>query len=194
MPFSKDIVNIIDTKITADFKRAAFQPSRVCGLLEVNHNKVNGQLISAPIFGNSRVVYDDRYNFQTYHRITGDKQYSKSEFSTGRGESMLIERVPMCMVVIAQRSKLQLTSEQLEQAIVKHLVYRLDPTELTTLHLKNCDVMVQSTDFNSYNVFNQEYTGVDTFLIDNLIYFKINYTIESTFGKGCFNTNTIDCG
>jgi len=137
-------------------------------------------------------VIDDTVPIQIYHKVLAKRyelnvQGQKSEY--GDRNKYVKETVLVKMVVFGKFSALNVTNEQLEAIITTNFpdnISKGDNSLADSLNLDSLTYAMQSTNFLSKSVWQEEYTGYEFKLAPEDIFFSINYTINSTWRKGCF--------
>lgn len=113
----------------------------------------------------------DKRHVVLYHRLAdiSFQEDAGASFGAGRGYS---EAADVSIIVFGKRERI--SQYQMEQIVRKAIAAREDCT------------LVRS-DFNSLQVFANEYQGVTYFLTPGYFLFKINYRITSTYNARCAN-------
>jgi len=125
---------------------------------------------------------DDDFKIITYHRVLSLKPSSvpNSGYGDSRGKNK--NTVSMSFVLFADRELVAVTADVLALQIQGVL-----PEMLTVENFSSTLINLNDIVLNEKQVFDEEYKNVTYFIGPEHIFLKINYTIESTFQKGCFN-------
>lgn len=125
------------------------------------------------------VGLDDVESIIIYHKLLSITCQTKP----GRGMADdLVNIYRCCMIVYMSREKMDMIPDEvflLIQASTPDMI-RLEPYRTIVIKFQNVDLDDQS-------VFEREYKGTDFRLPANHNIFQINYNIESTFSRICFN-------
>ena len=93
----------------------------------------------------------------------------------------------MAMIAMGTRALIRLTPEELEAAIAASMPSVLTPATRKTLKLDSCTITPTSSVLDAVDVYLQE-TKSDKFeLQPNSLMIRINYSIESTYDRLCFD-------
>lgn len=125
---------------------------------------------------------DDDYNAISYHRILALRPTTVTSSGYGDSRGKTKNAVSMCMVLFAKHDCVNMPSEVLALQIQGVL-----PEQLTIPNFSSTLINLNDIVLNEKQVFDEEYKNVTYFIGPEHILLKINYTIESTFQKGCFN-------
>ena len=124
---------------------------------------------------------DDVSSMRIYHRNTGITTAIATGKGFGDAGNDLINTYQMSMVVFSDQQKVKKFPDELFlylQANIPEFI-KLEP-------YKTIAIKIGSVILDSKTVFDKEYAGTDFKLPAEKNLFQINYTIESTFKKGCF--------
>ena len=200
MPFLNQQIEAVNQELRKSaLKDARFQSGRIVSIAnEVTRQDEAGKQTTFPCVMNkdyeaTDITVDDNYPIQIYHKILA-KKYAlnniagqKSEF--GDRNKYVVENVLVKMVVYGKFSKLKVTKEELEAIITTNFPDNMDAANnslLNGLNLDSVTYAMQSSNFLSKMVWNEEYTGNEFRLAPEDIFFSITYQIQSTWRKGCF--------
>jgi hypothetical protein len=128
------------------------------------------------------VGIDDAYPVRIYHRLLSVTSSIRSGTGMGRSEGDQANTYQVTMVVFLQQHLAKLYPDQLLLYIQSNFPERVDMQPY-----KSVVVRFLNAQLNSGQVWQEEYSGgTDYRLKSNQFLFKINYSIETTFSKGCF--------
>lgn len=113
----------------------------------------------------------DKHDVTLYHRL-GNISFQENRNGSFGNAVGYLETDDMTLLVFGKRDKI--SSYRMEQ-IARKVIAKT----------KNCTLV--TSDFNSLQVFANEYMGVTYFLTPAYFLFKINYRITSTYNPGCAN-------
>lgn len=160
----------------------------ISGILTAG-SEVNGiaELVSKdestiPQIDGKFVGVDDKYPIRIYHRL--NSLSTKLVPKTGYGESAgdLSNTYTISMVVFLQHARAKLYPDELVLFIQANF-----PDRLKMEPYKNIILSFTEAQLDSQSNWTQEYrSGTDYRLKSDQFLFKINYSIETTFSKGCF--------
>lgn len=193
MPYSSEIVNMIDAAILETaLTDARFDSRQFAGLTQQAVFRMGDKVIILPAtittMGEmAQVTPDDNYNIQTYHRIVSNV-YGELDASEQYGDNNNAQasRMECIMTVIGFTKKLNLTVDQIEALFVAGFPNMVPKAFVQSLQMNRITVQILSSNFNSYEIFNNEFRGESYFLKPESVMFQIRYRVESIFTKGCF--------
>lgn len=195
MPFLKQQIQIINDALKAgELQDKRFQGGLFADIATDCHRKTEeGRIETFPAymdinFEAREIVPNDTYPIMIYHKILNKTALAVPASNYGSNQNNRAERVEVKMVIVGKYSQLKLTPEQLDGLIVSSLPDSITPAKLAYYgaNLDRMSVTYQSTNFNSLQVFNEEFRGFDFFLAPENILFSIRYQIESGYRKDCF--------
>lgn len=128
------------------------------------------------------VGIDDTYPVRIYHRVIS--MTSKVDPKGGYGNSAgdIINTYSVVMVVFLQHER----SGKYPDELILHIQSNM-PDMIRLIPYKNIRVIFTGAGLDSQSNWAQEYrTGDNYRLKSDQFLFKINYSIETTFSKGCF--------
>jgi hypothetical protein len=138
--------------------------------------------VTIPVIGEKYVGIDDVYPVRIYHRLNSMTSAIKTGTGTGRSAGDQANTYQLSMVVFLDKPKAKLYPDEF-------LLYAQanTPERLTVEQYKSVTTTFGSAVFDSLLVYRQEYISSDTYrLKEDQFFLKINYSIETTFSKGCF--------
>lgn len=124
---------------------------------------------------------DDDFDILLYHKCNGITVRSAA-VSYG-DENFIVNTARMSMIVFGRRDTLRMRSD--EAAVYMQSVI---PDKATTPVYMATNITVTDIVLATQQVFNGEFSGFDFFVKPEQFLFRLNYNIESTFSKACFNT------
>lgn len=128
------------------------------------------------------VGIDDIHPAIIYHRLNSMTSTIKQNTGYGRSAGDQANTYGMSMVVFLDRNKTGLYPDELLLLIQSNFPERLKLSPYVSVVTTFGSVQLKSSE-----VYSQEYTS-DTYRLKSGQYlFKINYTIETVFSKGCFD-------
>lgn len=134
---------------------------------------------------------DDDYSLIIYHRvnsITVGKAANIRPFGDDRPADANVAR--MSLVVFGRRDVLQLSSDALAILLQAAMPDAASDALRKELQFVAANINVSDINLNDLQVFREEYQGIEFFLKPEQFLFKVNYTVESAFLKGCFKKCT----
>jgi hypothetical protein len=138
--------------------------------------------VTIPVINDRYVGIDDIYPVRIYHRLNSLTSGIKTGTGTGRSVGDNVNTYQISMVVFLDQPKACMYPDELLLFAQANT-----PERLTIEPFKSVVIAFGSTVFDSLSVYRQEYVASDTYrLKENQFFFKINYSIETTFSKGCF--------
>ena len=129
------------------------------------------------------ISIDDTYPIVVYHRVLTSSYTLLTGAQFGSGNPTVRQLNTVKMVVYGKYGALKLTREALEALIVTNFPDNINPPPF---QLSQMLVQFTGSNYNSRQLWNEEYQGVDFRLSAEDIFFSINYTMQSIFKKGCF--------
>jgi hypothetical protein len=140
--------------------------------------------VTIPVIGEKYVGIDDVYPVRIYHRLNSMTSTIKPGTGTGRAVGDQANTYQMSMVVFLDKPKANLYPDE----FLLH-AQAMMPERLSVNPFKSVVITFSSVVFDSLLVYRQEYISSNTYrLKEDQFFFKINYSIETTFSKGCFKT------
>lgn len=140
--------------------------------------------VTIPVISERYVGIDDVYPVRIYHRLNSMTSSIKAGTGTGRSVGDQVNLFQLSMVIFLDKPKSKLYPDE----FLLH-VQANTPERLTIVPYKSVLTNFGSAVFDSLLVYRQEYVSSDTYkLKEDQFFFKINYSIETTFSKGCFKT------
>lgn len=180
------ISKIIDS-INEDLKKF-FEEAKIFGLAQsiIRKQGAEIELIPALVNYGGEAIYvgfDDVYPLMIYHKMNSMIS-SLSDKNRGYGDAGAdqVNTYQNSMIVYMDRKKLKKLPDEIYMKIQGGFPERLKIDPFKTVTIKFSNVIL-----NSQQVFASEYQGNSYSLSPEKNLFAINYTIESTFSKGCFD-------
>lgn len=138
--------------------------------------------VTIPVIGEKYVGIDDVYPVRIYHRLNSMTSSIKAGTGMGRSVGDQVNVYQLSMVVFLDKPKSNLYPDEFLLYAQAHT-----PERLILNPYKSVVITFGSVVFDSLLVYRQEYISSDTYrLKEDQFFFKINYSIETTFSKGCF--------
>lgn len=206
MPYLKQLITIVNQQLRATtLKEKRFDAGRYEVIaVDVTRKNADGVLETFPGVMNDSyeaeaVIVDDTYPIVIYHKIL-NKRYELNNIAGQRSEfgdrnKYVKETVTVKMVVYGKWSALKITKEELEAIISNGFPDNMDNQGnvlLKKLGLDNVTYNMQSSNFLSKQLWDEEYKGTEYRLAPEDIFFSTTYTIQSTWRKGCFQLCNCD--
>ena len=136
--------------------------------------------VTQPVIDEKYAGADDKYPLVAYHKLGS----LTSRFQEGFGRVHdQINTYSNGLIVFLNKTKCKLYPDELLLYIQANIpeTIAMDPYSLIR-------VVINNTQLDSETVYAQEYTKAKFELKANQYLFRINYTVETTFKKGCFKT------
>jgi len=128
------------------------------------------------------VGIDDTYPVRVYHRILSCSTKLVPGSAYGESAGDISNTYSIVMVIFLQHERAKLYPDELLLFIQSQF-----PDRLTEKPYKNIKVVFSGAQLDSQTTWTQEYGGgTDYKLKSDQFLFKINYSIETIFSKGCF--------
>lgn len=138
--------------------------------------------VTIPVVNERYVGIDDVYPVRIYHRLNSMSSTIKQGTGYGRDNGDHVNTYQLSIVVFLDHPKARLYPD--EFLLVTQANF---PERLSLDPYKSIVTNFSSVVFDSQLVYRQEYVASDTYrLKEDQFFFKINYSIETTFSKGCF--------
>jgi hypothetical protein len=138
--------------------------------------------VTIPVINERYVGIDDIYPIRIYHRLNSMTSAIKAGTGIGRSLGDLANTYQLSMVVFLDRSKSSMYPDEFLLFAQANF-----PERLSLEPYKTVVPTFVSAALDSMQVYKQEYVASDTYrLKEDQFFFKINYSIETTFSKGCF--------
>lgn len=189
MPYIKEIVDHINAAFRTGLTSKPFQKGKFEGIAELllivsdDGNKTVPCIVDN--HGNSdEVSIDDTYPFRLYHRINTITNEDDGQMGD---DIQMKESANMIMIVFGDRRAFNFRPEQLSSMINTYMPLTLTVAQTTSLNLHTVAIQVSTTNLDSVQVFNQEYTGEVRYnLAPQYFLMSIPYVITTTYNKSCF--------
>jgi hypothetical protein len=138
--------------------------------------------VTIPVINECYVGIDDIYPVRIYHRLNSMNSSIKAKTGYGREAGDYVNTYQLSMAVFLDRPKSRMYPD--EFLLVTQANF---PERLSLEPYSSIVTNFGSAVFDSQLVYRQEYINSDTYrLKEDQFFFKINYSIETTFSKGCF--------
>lgn len=150
------------------------------------------QVIPGIVRNEGEIIYpgpDDIEDIIIYHKATAlATALSQTVKGTGDDPNASVNAYGMSMIVYLDRKKTKLTPDELFLYIQARIPYQvnIDPYVQVLFRINNVIL-------NGQQVYDSEFKGTENRLPANHSMLQINYTIESTFHKRCFEKCPEDC-
>lgn len=135
---------------------------------------------SMPVIDEKHAGIDDKLPMVAYHKL--GTITSRQVEGMGRLQDQL-NIYQNSMVVFVNRKQCQLYPDELLLHIQANI-----PEEVKMQPYSSLLINITNTQLDSEAVYNQEYEDSDYRLKTEQYLFRINYTVETIFKKGCFKT------
>lgn len=138
--------------------------------------------VTIPVINDRYVGIDDVYPIRIYHRLNSMTSAIKQGTGMGRSAGDQANTYQLSMVVFLDNPKSNLYPDEFLLFAQANT-----PERLSIEPYKSVVTTFGSAVFDSLLVYRQEYVTSETYrLKEDQFFFKINYSIETTFSKGCF--------
>lgn len=182
MPQVNAIVSLFNDKLKAGaFSGHVFQQGKFYGLatpylIKEDGKEVGMEIAVVGLDGETKdVSIDDTYPFQMYHRI----------LSVGYVSGTSTTNYNMVAVVYADKKRLRKHESDLSFMIKSEMEKRFSPSDLGASGISAVAAYFSSANFDSNQVFNQEYKANGFIQDPEKIYFAMNYTLSVDASAGC---------
>jgi hypothetical protein len=180
-----DIVDEINTALQVQFAAKRFQKGSFDGIGELL--TIDGERFPCLVDNSgttTKLIIDDVKPFQVYHRhIRTEFKNSEQDF----GDRISITGTSnMLMIVIGDRSRLQLTLEDIISGVAAGWPLTLSKTTLNTLELQKCDIVPGQFNIDKEAVYKGEYSSAEFILKPHNIMFSFSYQIVTELDQVCF--------
>lgn len=185
MAKESEIVDIINTRLKNQFSAKRFQKGSFDGIAELIRTST-GEIKPSIVdnFGECRTVtIDDTKPFQLYHRLI-NSTFEVSEEDYGEIDTVN-QRSNFILVVIGDKTKLQLNKEDIISGIAAGFPLSLPKDQLTFLNLMSYDLIAGDFNVDREAVWRTEY-NTDFKLKPAYFMFTFSYSIVTTFRQSCF--------
>ena len=185
MAFLGDIVNGINEALRA--KLTAFPSTYYSGIANPIARKIDNtyEFIPAIILtsGEARyLTFDDIDEMGIYHRIVSSSYTQDKNQSYGDSYTSFQQNYDIDLIVMANRSRVEVSPDVLEAAIASNFPAGDKPPGVNYLN-----ILPLSANHNSRSLFSQEFQGVAYYLKPEHIFFSIRYRVELKYVKGCIS-------
>lgn len=138
--------------------------------------------VTIPVINEEYVGIDDLYPVRIYHRLNSMNSAIKAGTGMGRSVGDQVNAWQLSMVVFLDKLKSNMYPDEFLLFAQANTPERLamDP-------YKSIVTTFTGALLDSQLAYKQEYVASETYrLKEDQFFFKINYSIETTFSKGCF--------
>lgn len=184
-----EIVARINTDLKTKFGSKRFQKGRFSGiaeLIERGSNTDEAETYPAIISNTgveTKLVLNDVYPFEVYHRHTGSSMQEIENF----GDLVFRKEIAnMTMVIIGDRKRLKLTKEEIITGILLGMPLELGSAFLVTNSLDEATINIGDFNLSKTDAWNGEYSNT-VMLKPETIFFTLNYTIETIAKTDCID-------
>lgn len=140
--------------------------------------------VTIPVINERYVGIDDIYPVRIYHRLNSMNSTIKPGTGMGRVVGDQANTYQLSMVVFLDRPKSNMYPDEFLLFAQANT-----PERIIIEPYKSVVINFGGAAFDSLSVYRQEYIASDTYrLKEDQFFFKINYSIETTFSKGCFKS------
>lgn len=139
--------------------------------------------ITQPVVDEKYAGADDKFPVVAYHKLGSLTSRSVEGNGYGRDAGTQTNVYTNSLVVFLNRTKCKLYPDELLLHIQANLPEQVAMEPYTRIYLT-----ITNTQLDSETVYAQEYVKSKFELKANQYLFRINYTVETTFKKGCFKT------
>jgi hypothetical protein len=129
------------------------------------------------------VGFDDKKGIILYHKLNAVTTSIKVKSGYGDSAGAIANSYAMSMIVFLNRKKVNLYADELFTTIQSQFPQNVTLTPYNTITISFNNVIL-----NDLQVYAQEYLSETYRLTPEHNLFQINYTVETTFSKDCFNT------
>jgi hypothetical protein len=187
MAKENQIADIINASVKAVLKDARFVGAQYSGITVLLPEGNIIQPCTTDDSGDAKIVgINNTHPLQAYHRNNGSSFSIAPDKQFGDGVTRN-QITSMSLFVIAQRSRIKMTPEDLLLLVASGIPGELTQAQRETLKLKGCTISLQSVDVNAQNIFKREYQ-IQKPLDPQVIMFELKYQIECSFSNACINT------
>jgi len=138
--------------------------------------------VTIPVINERYVGIDDVYPIRIYHRLISMASSIKPGTGSGRSVGDQANIYQLSMVVFLDKHKANMYPDEFLLFAQANT-----PERISMTLYKSVTITFINTVFDSLLVYRQEYISSDTYkLKEDQFFFKINYSIETIFSKGCF--------
>lgn len=138
--------------------------------------------VTIPVINDKYVGIDDIYPVRIYHRLNSLTSSIRPNTGAGRSVGDNVNTYQLSMVVFLDKPKSKMYADEFLLFAQANT-----PERLLVPPYKSVVITFTGGAFDSLSVYRQEYISSDTYrLKEDQFFFKINYSIETTFSKGCF--------
>ncbi len=192
MPRHREIVVLINTALKAgNFASRKFANGVWSTIAYLVAKTVDDKEIKQPVVVDlngecTDVDFNDKYPIQFYHRILNIVTEDDLSETFGNPASTIKETSDMVLIVMGDKSKLQIEQEDIIAACWADIPRELKHADLSTLTLQSVNIIPGDINNNSQEVFAQENIGVDPALAPEDFMCALRYKIVALYSKNCF--------
>ena len=181
MPKVNEIISIYNEKLKAGaFSGHVFQQGEFYGLATPYLKDERMEIAVVGLDGETKdVSIDDTYPFQMYHRI----------LNVGYVAGTTTTNYNMVAVVYANKKRLRKQESDLAFMIKSEMEKRFTPTDVGTSGISAVASYFTAANFDSNQVFKQEYKADGLIQDPEKIYFSLSYTLSIDASAGCVTCN-----
>ncbi len=92
----------------------------------------------------------------------------------------------MMMIVFGSRKRLQVSPDTLCSSIASNMINTISSASMSALNISSCEIRPVQSYMDKETVWQSEYRQAGCPLGEELIYFAIQYLIETSYQSGCF--------
>lgn len=181
------IIQEINASIVSGTGASIFAAKQVYGLTEIRKQR-NGVEAPCTINNEGRVdpiFTNDKCPLLVYHRLNGTTYKNNTAASFGRGY-IHAQEANVSLFVWAMRSRINMTSSELEQLLVGLIPREFDRSFfISKMALKSLNTTVVSCNHNTAAIYSKEWAGVESAIPTSAIMLEIRYIIGSTHKTDC---------
>lgn len=133
----------------------------------------------------------DKTNGVVYHRLVGPVERESNEDANAKGCDIYIDQTfPMLMIAAVKKELTGMDVNSVDSKIAETLMNMITTDNAASLQnsLDLDTVRIFGTEYNTnrYEVFDEEYTGIDFFVKFEYAYVSINYSVTLSAQLSCF--------
>jgi hypothetical protein len=196
MPYLKHMVGFINTTLEESLLQdACFDNRKVIGLAQIIPRQTREGVQLFPSYINNDgegcdVTPDDSYDLIIYHRVNGILVSKSQMQSFGDDRKADVNTARMCLVAFGRRDRLRMTNDELAILLQASMPDALPKQLQQDLQFNTGLISINDIILNDPQAFQEEFPSMDYFLKPDQFLLKINYSIESSFLKGCFTNRS----
>jgi hypothetical protein len=185
-----EIVAQVNTDLIANqFSSKKFQKGRFNGIAELMTEVDGDQEQTVPCIAEDngdteKLIIDDKYSFQLYHRHVGSSFEDTPESDFGDRNSRK-EIAQMLMIIIGDRSRLKLNKEDIITGISLGMPLEMTKAFRETNSLQSVNIIQGEFNLDRNSVYDAEYNVSENMLKTNTIFLAFPYQIETIALTSC---------